>query len=66
MIYNTLQNNLYSRLIFQNNQEYNKTNFLHNNKYTQSEHNTYTSIKFKVSYITSYIVGKTALYYNHI
>ena len=37
MIYNTLNNNLYCRLIFQFNQKYNKTNFLHNNKYTQNE-----------------------------
>ena len=41
MLYNTLHNNLYSRLIFQYNQEYNKPNLLHNIKYTQSEHNTY-------------------------
>ena len=42
MLYNMLHNILYSRLIFQYNQEHNNTNFLHNNKYTQSEHNTYT------------------------
>ena len=30
-----------SRLIIQYNQEYNKTNLLHNIKYTQSEHKTY-------------------------
>ena len=42
MSYNTSHNNLNSRLIFQYNQEYNKTNLLHNIKYTQSEHNTYT------------------------
>ena len=42
MLYNTLHNNLYSRLIFQYNQEYNKTNLLHNIKYTQSEHDAYT------------------------
>ena len=67
MLYNTLHNNLYSRLIFQYNQEYNKTNFLHNNKYTQSEHNTYTlKKKSKVSYITSYSVEKTMLFYDHI
>ena len=42
MLFNTLQNNLYSRLMFQYNQKYNKTNFLHNIKYTQSEPNTHT------------------------
>ena len=31
---NTLNNNLYSRLIFQYNQRYNKTNLLYNIKYT--------------------------------
>ena len=69
MLYNTLHNNLYSRLIFQYNQEYNKTNLLHNIKYTQSEHNAYTFKKINLSYITSYIVeksSKTTLYYNHI
>ena len=69
MFYNTLHwhNILYSRLIFQYNQEYNKINFLDNNKYTQSEHNTHTLKKLsKVSYITRYIVEKTTLYYNHI
>ena len=62
MLYNMLHNNLYSRLIFQYDHRYNKTNVLHNNKYTQSEHNTYTFKK--VSYITNYIVEKTTLYYN--
>ena len=45
MLHNMLHNIIYSRLIFQYNQEYNKTNLLHNIKYTQSEHNTYT-LKF--------------------
>ena len=44
MLYNTLRNNLCSGLIFQYNQEFNKTILLHNIKYTQSEHNTYTLI----------------------
>ena len=42
MLYDTLHNNLYSRLIVQYNQVYNKTNLLQNQQYTQSEHNTYT------------------------
>ena len=66
MLHNTLHNHLYSRLIFQYNQEYNKTNLLHNIKYTQSEHNAYTLKKSKVCYITSYIVEKTTLYHDHI
>ena len=67
MLYNMLHNILYSRLIFQYNQEHNKTIFLHNNKYTQSEHNTCTLKKiYKIIYITRYILEKTTLYYNHI
>ena len=44
MLYNTLHSNLHSRLIFQYNQTYNKTNLLYydNIKYTQNEHDTYT------------------------
>ena len=65
--YNMLHYNLYRRLIFQYNQEYNKINLLHNFKNTQSEHNTNTLKKiFKVSYITRYLVEKPTLYYNHI
>ena len=35
-------------MIFQYNQEYNKTNLSHNIKYTQSEHNTYTYKKINL------------------
>ena len=45
MLYNTLHNNF---IIFQYNQNYNKTNMLHNVKYTQSEYNTYTLKKINL------------------
>ena len=48
MLYKTLHNNLCCGLIFQYNQEFNKTILLHNIKYTQSEHNTYTLIYSKL------------------
>ena len=41
MLHSMLHSILFSRLIFQYNQEYNKTNLLNNIEYTQSEHNTY-------------------------
>ena len=59
MLFNTLHNNLYSRLIFQYILKHNKTNLLCNIKYTQNKHNVYTlKNKNKVRYITGYIGKK--------